>query len=311
VSSDISVIICAHDEARWQELKGALGSLERQSLTPHEVIVVVDHNDALLRRVRGSLGVAAIENTQTPGLGGARNSGLAASSGSVVAFLDDDALASREWLSLLAEEYQDPVVAGVGGCAEPLWTDARPAWFPPEFDWVVGCSYLGMPETPQAVRNVFGCNMSFRHEILDSLGGFRLGYGCDETDFCIRLRQRWPDKKVIYVPEAKVLHHVPANRARLLRFISRCYFEGGSKAVVARLVGRNDALASEYRYTREILPRGVRRDLGEFVRRGDAGGLSRAAMMAVGLASTTLGYLAGSFATTRAARVRGWSGGQL
>jgi glycosyltransferase involved in cell wall biosynthesis len=307
VSSDVSVIVCAHDEARWEELKGALGSLEQQSLKPREVIVVVDHNDALLRRIRASLDVAAIENTKTPGLGGARNSGVAASSGSVVAFLDDDVLASREWLSLLAEKYEDPVVAGVGGSAEPLWTGVRPAWFPPEFDWVVGCSYLGMPETTEEVRNVFGCNMSFRREILESLNGFRLGYGCDETDFCIRLRQRWPSKKVIYVPEAKVLHHVPASRTRLRRFISRCYFEGGSKAVVARLVGQADALASEYRYTREILPRGLRRGLREFVR-GDAGGLARAAVLVVGLASTTLGYVAGSLATARAARARGWSG---
>jgi glucosyl-dolichyl phosphate glucuronosyltransferase len=308
MSTDISVVVCAHDEARWDELGRALGSLEAQSLKPHEVIVVVDHNDALLRRVRAELGVLAIENTQIRGLGGARNSGLAAASGWVVAFLDDDAVASREWLSLLAENYRDPAVAGAGGSAEPLWTDVRPAWFPREFDWVVGCSYLGMPETTQEVRNVFGCNMSFRREILESLGGFRLGYGCDETEFCIRLRQRWPEKKVIYVPEAKVLHHVPANRARLRRFISRCYFEGGSKAVVTRLVGQRDALASEYRYTREVLPRGVRRGLREFVRRGDADGLARATVIVAGFVSTAVGYAAGSLSTAKAATARGWSG---
>src|SRR5439155_8120627 len=79
VSIDVSVIVCAHDEARWEELKSALDSLEQQSLRPHEVIVVVDHNDALLHRVRESLEVVAIANTQTRGLGGARNSGVAAS----------------------------------------------------------------------------------------------------------------------------------------------------------------------------------------------------------------------------------------
>jgi glycosyltransferase involved in cell wall biosynthesis len=311
VSTDFSVVVCAHDEARWEELNSALRSVAEQTLEPHQVIVVVDRNEVLLRRIRESLDVVAIPNTQTPGLGGARNSGVAASSGQIVVFLDDDAIAPRDWLALFAEQYSDPAVAGVGGSAEPLWSDARPRWFPPEFDWVVGCSYLGMPETTQAVRNAFGCNMSFRREILESLGGFRLGYGCDETDFCIRLRQRWPNKKVLYVPQARILHHVPANRARIRRFISRCYFEGGSKAVVTRLVGQSDALASEYRYTRQILPRGVARGVWRFLRRGDTDGLLRAAVIVIGLASTTAGYLVASCSATRAARVRGWSGAEL
>jgi GT2 family glycosyltransferase len=308
MSCDISVVVCAHDGARFGELGRALESLECQSLTPREVIVVVDHNEDLLRRVRAEFGGAAIGNTQTPGLGGARNSGVAAASGSVIAFLDDDAVASPDWLQLLANHYRVPEVAGVGGSAVPEWAGGRPAWFPPEFDWVVGCAYLGMPQTSAEVRNLFGCNMSFRRELLDSLGGFRLGYGCDETEFCIRLRQRWPEKKIVYVPEAKVFHHVPANRTRFRRFISRCYFEGGSKAVVARLVGRGDALTTEYRYTREVLPKGLRRSLGEFVRGGDGDALARSAALVAGLVSATVGYGAATLSTDNAARARGWSG---
>jgi glucosyl-dolichyl phosphate glucuronosyltransferase len=308
MSLEISVVICAHDSSRWTELGAALASVEEQTLKPHEIIVVVDHNDDLLHRVRAELGVPAIENSQTRGLGGARNSGFAASSGSVVAFLDDDAVASPEWLSRLAERYGDPTVAAVGGSAEPLWAQGRPPWFPREFDWVVGCSYLGMPETSQEVRNLFGCNMSFRRQMLSALGGFRLGYGCDETEFCIRLRQRWPEQKVLYVPEAKIFHRVPEHRTHLRRFLSRCYFEGGSKAVVSRLVGAGQALSSEYRYTREVLPLGVRRGLGEFVRGGDISGLARAATVIAGLLTATAGYAAATVATTKAARVRGWSG---
>jgi glycosyltransferase involved in cell wall biosynthesis len=308
MSCDISVVVCAHDEARFGELGRALGSLERQRLAPREVIVVVDHNENLLRRIRAEFGVMAIGNTQTRGLGGTRNSGIAAAAGSVVAFLDDDAVASPAWLELLADQYRLPEVAGVGGSAVPVWADRRPAWFPPEFDWVVGCSYLGMPQTLSEVRNLFGCNMSFRHELLVSLGGFRLGYGCDETEFCIRLHQRWPEKKIVYVPEAQVFHYVPVSRTRFRRFISRCYFEGGSKAVVARLVGREAALATEYRYTREVLPEGLRRSLGEFVRGGDGDGLARSAALVAGLASAIVGYAAASLSKDKAARARGLSG---
>jgi glycosyltransferase involved in cell wall biosynthesis len=303
----ISVVVCAHDSARWTELGQALQSLREQTLPPHEVIVVVDHNEDLLRRIRDELDVVAIENSQIRGLGGARNSGWLSSSGDVVAFLDDDAIATPDWLRHLATRYADASVAGVGGGAEPLWADRRPPWFPKEFDWVVGCSYLGMPETTQEVRNVFGCNMSFRREVLVALDGFRLGYGCDETEFCIRLRQRWPERKVIYVPDAKILHHVPEDRTRIQRFLRRCYFEGGSKAVVARLVGPGQALSSEYRYTRHVLPRGVRRGLGEFVRRGNVAGLGRALALVAGLVSAAAGYAAASLSMAKAAEVRGWA----
>ena len=308
---DVSVVVCAHDESRWNEIRAALDSLAAQTVKPREVIVVVDHNPKLLERIRAELGARAIENTEAPGLGGARNTGVAAASGSVVAFLDDDAVASPEWLAQLSDPYREEDVAGVGGSAEPLWFAARPSWFPPEFDWVVGCSYLGMPQEAQEVRNLFGCNMSYRRELVRALGGFRLGYGCDETELCIRLRQRWPEKKLLYVPAASIAHHVPAGRTSFRRFVSRCYFEGGSKAVVSKLVGRAPGLSSEYRYTLTVLPRGVWRGVSEFLGHGDVGGLGRAAAIVAGLLSTTTGYVVGSLFSARAARRRGWTGGRL
>lgn len=307
MSVEVSVVICAHDERRWPQIQAALESVERQSAPPYEVLLVVDGNESLLARARSQLAVEAVLNTQAPGLGGARNSGLAASSGSVVAFLDDDAVASPRWLELLREAYRDEDVAAAGGAAEPAWETERPRWFPPEFDWVVGCSYLGMPERVQEVRNLFGCNMSYRREILEALGGFRLGYGCDETELCIRLRQRWPQKKILYLPEARILHHVPADRTGFARFLKRCFFEGGSKAVVSRLVGRTDGLATELDYTRKVLPRGVGRGLRDPLH-GDPSGLLRAAAIVAGLASTAVGYGVAARNPVSAASRRGWSG---
>jgi glycosyltransferase involved in cell wall biosynthesis len=282
--------------------------LEEQTLPVHEVVVVVDNNERLLKRIRSELGAVAIANSYAPGLGGARNSGLAATSGAVVAYLDDDAAAVPGWLASITAPYADPLVAGVGGSAEPAWETERPGWFPAEFDWVIGCSYRGLPHTAEEVRNLFGCNMSFRRSLLEELGGFRLGYGCDETEFCIRLRQRWPEKKLLYVPAAKVKHYVPASRTRPRRFLARCYFEGGSKAVVSRLVGREQGLASELYYTRYVLPAGARRGLTDFGRHGDPAGLGRAAAIVGGLTSTGLGYLTGRLMIRRAASRRGWQG---
>jgi hypothetical protein len=223
-----------------------------------------------------------------------------------VAFLDDDVVASPGWLSRLMEPYSDPDVAGVGGSAEPVWEGGRPPWFPIEFDWVVGCTYRGMPEAADQVRNLMGCNMSYRRDVLEALGGFRLGYGCDETDLCIRLRQRWPRRRLIHVPAAKVLHRVPADRGQLRYFLSRCYFEGGSKAVVSKLVGAEAGLSSERRYTQEVLPNAVRRGAGDFVRRGDSDGVARSAAVVAGLATTTVGYLVGRASFRRAAERRCW-----
>jgi GT2 family glycosyltransferase len=309
MSGIVSVVVCAHDQERWPDLQAAVQSVAEQTFQPHEVIVVVDRNPQLAARARGRLSAAVvIENTESPGLGGARNTGVKAATGAIVAFLDDDAVASERWLELLVRGYDDPDVAGVGGSAEPWWETGRPAWFPAEFDWVVGCSYLGMPETTKQVRNMFGCNMSFRRDLLRELGGFRLGYGCDETELCIRLGQRWPQKKVLYVPEARIRHHVPASRTRFGRFLSRCYFEGGSKAVVSRLVGADDGLASERDYVRRILPAGIRRGLAGSGSADRASGAAQAGAIVAGLASTTAGYAAARVSIQRAARRRGWSG---
>ena len=309
MSADISVVICAHDDRRWDALQAAYASVEQQSHRAREIIVVVDHNDALLARVLGSLSNArGVANSGARGLGGARNSGVEASSGSIVAFLDDDATASPDWLALLAEHYSEQGVAGVGGSIVPMWPGDRPRWFPPEFDWLVGCTYRGMPETTAPVRNLIGCNMSFRRGLVEELGGFRLGYGCDETELCIRLHQRWPDAKLLYVPAARVFHNVPGTRTSLRHFLSRAYFEGQSKAVVARVVGATDGLASEYRYTRVVLPAGVRRNVGDALRRRDPYGLARSAAIGGGLATTVAGYAVGRLRTKHAAEVRGWEG---
>jgi len=248
-----------------------------------------------------------VENSESPGLGGARNSGLAAAEGEIVAYLDDDALASSGWLAHLAAAYADPVVAGAGGAIEPIWESQKPRWFPEEFAWVVGCTYRGLPESNARVRNLIGCNMSYRRELLSALDGFRLGYGCDETELCLRLTDRWPERVLLYVPAAAVRHRVPADRGRWRHFRSRCYFEGRSKAVVAWLAGAGKGLASERAYTLRTLPQGILRGLADTVLRRDPSGAGRSAAIAAGLAVTTAGYVSGRLGVERAARERGWT----
>ena len=304
-----SVVICAYTHDRWDDMLLAVASVKSQSVAPQEIILVIDHNPELFRRAQSAItGVTIVENSQARGLGGGRNTGVAAARGEVVVFLDDDAEAEPDWLQQLLAGYESEEITGVGGASLPLWRGPRPAWFPAEFNWVVGCAYLGLPTEPAPVRNLLGSNMSYRRSALQDLGGFQLGYGCDETELCIRLYRRWPTHKVMYRPQARVLHKIPANRGSWHYFISRCYFEGGSKAVVAWLWGRRDALESERAYTARILPQGVLRGVADAVVRRDPSGLGRAAAIVVGFGSTVLGYLAGTLRVEHAARERGYAG---
>src|SRR5436309_3377288 len=105
--------------------------MRHQSAAPGEIVVVVDHSRGLVARLaRQHSDILAIENENGIGLSGARNTGLAAARNEIVAFLDDDATAARDWLERLAESYAYPAVVAVGGSAEPRWPrNTRPRWF--------------------------------------------------------------------------------------------------------------------------------------------------------------------------------------
>jgi glycosyltransferase involved in cell wall biosynthesis len=301
-SLDVSVVICAYTEARWDDLAACVESVQHQSVPPREVIVVIDHNPPLLERVRVHIpGVIVVENHQPRGLSGARNSGIAMAQGAVIAFLDEDAVAAPDWLVQLSASYEDPLVLGVGGAIEPMWLDGRPGWFPEEFNWVVGCTYRGMPQALATVRNLIGCNMSFRREVFEAICGFRSGIGrigtrpvgCEETELCIRLHQRWPQSVLLYEPRARVYHCVPASRVRWRYFRERCYAEGLSKAQVSHLVGARDGLATERSYTLRTLPQGIVQGMADAFLRYNPVGLAQAGAIIAGLAFTTAGYLKG------------------
>jgi GT2 family glycosyltransferase len=309
MSDAVTVVICAYTERRWAQIGRAVASVRAQRRPAEELVLVVDHNPGLLERARTAFPELTVVPSAGPrGLSGARNTGVARARGDLVAFLDDDAEAEPDWLATLLPHYRDPAVLAVGGRAVPAWAGARPRWLPPEFDWVVGCSFTGQPAGAAPVRNVIGCNMSFRRSILDGTSGFHPGLGrvgrtpvgCEETELCIRIRRAHPGGVVLYEPAALVRHRVDADRATWRYFRRRCFSEGRSKAVVARLAGTADALSAERAYTHRTLPDGVRRGLRE-VRSGDRAGLLRSGAIVAGLLVTAAGY-ASAQALGRASR---------
>jgi GT2 family glycosyltransferase len=299
----ISVVICAYTEMRWSETCAAVESVYAQSVPSAEIILVVDHNPPLYGRLAAGLpGVTVVQNVEAPGLSGARNTGVAMAHGEIVAFLDDDAVAEPDWLKFIGDSYEDSAVLGVGGLTLPRWESQAPRWLPAEFYWVVGCNYRGMPRSRAPVRNLLGANMSFRRKAFDLVKGFRTGIGrtagkrplgCEETEFCIRLSQHSPGSILLMDSRAVVWHLVPRARCRFSYFVSRCFAEGLSKALVTSSVGGSEGLSAERHYTTTTLPLGVARGITD-VLRGDLWGLGRAAAIVVGLITAAAGYAVGS-----------------
>lgn len=297
-TTSASVIVCAYTDRRWAVLQESIQAALAQTPAPLEVLLVVDHNDALKQRCEAELRgeVRVLANEDAGGLSGARNTGVRHANGGIVAFLDDDAVPQEGWMHALLAPYADPKVMGVGGHVAPRWADGRPAWLPSEFWWTVGCSYRGLPTSPGPIRNPIGANMSFHRSAFAVAGAFtegigRLGstpLGCEETEFSIRLRQDMPQGLIVYAPDARVSHLVTSDRTRWRYFVSRCWSEGLSKALVAREVGAADALSSERGYTLRTLPSGVLRGLRDLAR-GKPWGAARAAAIVAGLVVTTSG----------------------
>ncbi|HEY0317904.1 MAG TPA: glycosyltransferase [Solirubrobacterales bacterium] len=318
----VSVVICAFTAERLPVMTEAIESLRSQTRPPQQIVLVIDHAPELQAEVeRLWPELTIVGNGEKQGLSGARNTGVAVASGEVVAFLDDDAIPEPDWLERLAGAYSDPRVLGAGGTVRPRWLEGKPGWFPPEFDWVVGCTHSGMPSERAPVRNLVGANMSFRRQPLVEVGGFshelgRVGtlpVGCEETDLSIRIGRRWPQAEIVYDPAAAVDHVVPPARGKLRYFLQRCAAEGRSKAVLTGMVGSQDGLSSERSYVHRTLPLGFLHGLRDALR-GELAGLGRAGMLGVGLATTTLGYLrvrAGARRTPTAATAASADGERL
>lgn len=295
-----SVVIATYTEKRWAELVDAVESALHQSPPPHEVIVVVDHNDELLAWVAAELGdrVVVTPNRDRRGLSGARNTGAAVATGDYVAFLDDDARARPGWLASLQAALDRPGVVGAGGLAVPEWeAGSAPSWLPDEFLWVVGCHYRGHRTTSGPVRSPIGANMAYPREVISRVGGFSWQFAtppfdrCDETEFCLRLTSQLGGH-IEFEPSAVVDHRVAAERNEWSYFIRRCLLEGRAKAALSVRTGVDTATGVERTYVTRTLPAGFFRYIGRGLM-GRPIEFLRAANLLVGLFATAIGFIQG------------------
>jgi cellulose synthase/poly-beta-1,6-N-acetylglucosamine synthase-like glycosyltransferase len=267
----VSVIIPCHTSERLEDTRAAIASVLNQGLAPDEVIVAVDHNASLLEALR-RLVPARVQFVANEGLRGAsptRNAGIRAATGDIIVNLDDDAVAHPDWLERLISAFQNPRVMGASGRVVPIWpSDKRPAWFPEEFEFMIGCTghYTLIKQTNGEVRNVTGTNMAFRSEAFARAGLWKADFGRgnnktggEEAEFCLRIKKTIPDALIVFEPSARVYHRIHPQRARVRYMLTYAFNEGIVRSQLRRhLLHVSDRpLAGEYLFLRRILGRAI------------------------------------------------------
>jgi GT2 family glycosyltransferase len=198
----VSVVVASYNAERT--LDACLESLERLQYPDFEVVLVDDGStDSTPTIARRHPGIRYFRHEQNLGLSEARNTGIRASSGEIVAFTDADCRADEDWLYYLVNDLESGGWAGVGG----------PNLLPPE-DSSVAAAVMASPGGPAHVmltdrqaEHIPGCNMAFHREALLAVGLFDPLFrkAGDDVDICWRLQQA--GYRIGFSPAAFVWHY--------------------------------------------------------------------------------------------------------
>src|SRR5213594_1526393 len=223
----MSVVVCTYNGSRT--IRDCCEGLRRLAYPDYEVIVVDDGSTDTAGAIARDYDVRLIR-TPNRGLACARNTGLAAATGEIVAYLDDDAYPDPHWLTYLVATFLNPLggrFAGVGGPNIP----------PPDDGPIAECvGYApGGPShvllTSCKAEHIPGCNMAFRKASLQAIGGFdpQFRVAGDDVDVCWRIRQRgWT---IGFSPAAMVWHH---RRNSVRAYLRQQWGYGEAEALLER-----------------------------------------------------------------------------
>jgi glycosyltransferase involved in cell wall biosynthesis len=245
----ISAIICTHNRADF--VVRAIDSLTQQTLDADSYeILVVDNGskDETRRRCDDKcLTVANLRYLYEPriGLSIARNTGLAAAKGHILAFLDDDAVACAGWLEGIVRVFDTarPPPGLLCGPVEPIWGASRPAWLE---DHLLGFySLLNWSESPRQLLDdewIAGTNFAGAKDLISAFGGFdeRLGRKgqsllCGEES-ALEKRIRSAGHVIYYDPTMVVEHYVHPARVSKSWLYRRIFWGGAATGIQEKQV---------------------------------------------------------------------------
>jgi glycosyltransferase involved in cell wall biosynthesis len=263
----ISAIICTHNRDRY--LGAAIDSLLAQDFAEFEVIVVDNASSDRTREVtearKGDPRLHYIYEPVT-GLSVARNTGARVAQAKILAYLDDDAIATAQWLSTLYQAYAtNDKLAIAGGRVTLLWQDGltAPQWLSENLAGNLGAYDLGDAvlyiDRPGLTPR--GLNYSIRRDFLEQIGGFdpslgRVGKNLLSNEELhmthLALQSGW---QVAYVPMAQVAHTVAPERVKRSWFLSRGWWQGISECYREQIAG--EAGLGQFQRGGERLLRGI------------------------------------------------------
>jgi len=305
----VSVVLCTHTLDRYDDCRMAAESVLGQSHDDVELVLVSDGNEALYDRFEADFGdtddVICTRTESNVGLAAARNHGTAAATGDIFAFLDDDALADRDWLTELVAVYEERDVPAVGGRMVPYWVAGQPSFLPEEYYWLVGVTHRGFgpngdPDEAGEVRNTFGSNISFRRDVYEALGGFEKESGgrtgeknlqAEEPELCARMQSEF-GHGVYYTPSARVAHKVFNYRTDPGWLVDRAFWQGYSKRGMEVLVP--ESTGDESDFLRQLLFESVPDRIGGLVRSPSFAAVTQLLVLFVLTACVGAGYLYGT-----------------
>ena len=247
---EIAAIICTHNRDRY--LGAAINSLLQQDCTDYEIIVVDNaSSDRTKEVVQQRLNNPLVKYVYEPelGLSVARNRGAKETTAPILAYLDDDAVASPQWLRIITEAYRkNEKLAIAGGKVTLILPEGQqlPQWLSQEMAGALGSYdlgekiiYLNNPNlTPR------GLNYSLRQSFLEEIGGFdpnlgRVGKNLLSNEELLMtelaLEKGW---QVAYLPEALAAHNVAPERLQPKWFINRTWWQGVSECYREEIAGR-------------------------------------------------------------------------
>ena len=222
----VSVVVASYQGERT--LQACLESLERLNYPDYEVILVDDGSTETTRQIAfRHPNVRYFRHETNLGLSVARNTGIAAASGEIIAFTDSDCRADEDWLYYLVAGLLGDGFAGIGG----------PNLLPPE-DSLVAAAVMASPGGPAHVmltdrqaEHIPGCNMAFYKWALTQVGGFDPIFhnAGDDVDLCWRLQQA--GLKIGFSPAALVWHH---RRSTVGAYLNQQRGYGDAEALLVR-----------------------------------------------------------------------------
>jgi len=195
----ISVVVCSFNGSLT--IRDTLNGLLKLDYPSFEVIVVNDGSTDSTQNIASEYPFKTI-NTENRGLSNARNAGIDAATGEIIAFIDDDAYPDTDWLRFLALAFSKGEHVGVGGPNFPVPEDG---WKSEAVANAPGPNPVLL--TDRIAEHIPGCNMAFRKDALKEIGGFDPVFRTagDDVDLCWRLREK--GGVIGYSPAAVVWHH--------------------------------------------------------------------------------------------------------